>query len=366
MRVPALAALLPSESAQLPGVPGPHHAAVLFEAAHNRLSAHQGREFRRLLEQHRQGLEARPGTVEQTFGDQAGNVKLKLGLSDGAAVETVLLHDRPPGRGPARRTVCISSQVGCPIGCRFCRTGTRGLARSLTQQEIIGQYLAVVDRFGAVSNVVFMGMGEPLLNTEAVFGAASVLAHPRGPAIPFKRITISTCGIPAGIERLGSHHFLDEFPGARPRLAVSLVTADRGLRAELVPGTRLDAVRAAVARYLGVTGRPVTMEVTLLGGVNDSPAHAAGIAELIRGLPRADRVDVNLIPWNRVAGLPYRPPTTASVDAFAGELVSRGVAVTGRYPRGRSIAAACGQLGTTRSIKKRVAGTCVSRGPTGG
>ncbi len=391
---PILAARLPEEIATAATVPGPVHARVLFQAAHNRLRPGDARQFRRLLDAHRPLLHARGAEVERTIRDHSGNVKLKLRFSDGVAVETVVLTDpAAPGRGSRaaaphhkpRRTLCLSTQAGCSMGCRFCRTGRLGLRRNLSSEEIVEQYLAARERLGPVSNIVFMGMGEPLLNTEAVFAAACVFAHPQGPEIPFKRITISTCGVPTGIARLASESFLERLPGARPRLAVSLVTADPILRSRLMPGaTRLaggahsataagarggrgrrgtpataeaapppanvatealENLHAAVARYLTRTGRPVTFEVPLLGGVNDSATDAATVCSFFDTLPRRDRCDVNLIPWNRVAGVPFEPPAETAVSTFAARILAGGYPVTGRFPRGRSIAAACGQLG---------------------
>ena len=389
---PILAARLPEEIVTAESVPGPVHARVLFQAAHNRLRLGEARQFRRLLDAHRSLLHRRNAEVERTVRDHAGNVKLKLRFADGAAVEAVVLFDPGSGAGSGpgtrrrqpRRTVCLSTQVGCSMGCRFCRTGGLGLRRNLTTEEIVEQYLAARERLGPLSNIVFMGMGEPLLNTRAVFAAARVFAHPHGPEIPFKRITVSTCGIPAGIDRLTSESFLAHLPGARPRLAVSLVTAEPILRAHLMPGaTRLavgvataappadvataeapappatvaaaalENLRAAVARYLERTGRPVTFEVPLLGGVNDSEEAAAAVCSFLGSLPRSDRCDVNLIPWNRVEGVPFTPPTETAVSAFAARILAGAYSVTGRFPRGRSIAAACGQLGESVSPLSR-------------
>jgi 23S rRNA (adenine2503-C2)-methyltransferase len=377
-----LAARLPEEIVTAEGVPGRVHARVLFQAAHNRLRAGEAQQFRRLLAAHRSLLHRRNAEVQRTVRDHAGNVKLKLRFADGAAVETVVLLDPGSGAGPGagpgtgrrqpRRTLCLSTQVGCSMGCGFCRTGGLGLQRNLTTEEIVEQYLAARERLGPLSNIVFMGMGEPLLNTRAVFAAARIFAHPHGPEIPFKRITVSTCGIPAGIDRLTSESFLAHLPGARPRLAVSLVTADPVLRARLMPGaTRiaggvataappadiaiaaLENLRAAVARYLERTGRPVTFEVPLLAGVNDGGDAAAAVCRFLDSLPRSDRCDVNLIPWNRVEGVSFTPPTDAAVSAFAARILAGGYPVTGRFPRGRSIAAACGQLGETVSPLSR-------------
>jgi 23S rRNA (adenine2503-C2)-methyltransferase len=374
-----LATMPPEEIAALPGVPGTAHARALSKAAHDRLPPQLTRQYARVLDAHREALIARNAVVQRSFRDSGGTVKLALRYPDGARVETVLLSNGETGA--PRRTLCLSSQVGCPMGCLFCHTGRLGFQRNLTRGEIIEQYLAARDRFGPASNIVFMGMGEPLLNADAVFAAAAVFAHPHGPEIPFKRITISTCGIPAGIRRLAAATFLGAGPGARPRLAVSLVTADAALRARLLPGaTRiaagasigglpapgppapaagapaaeapadppaaaLTALRSALAHYLHETARPLTIEIPLLGGVNDRPRDAAALCAFLDDLPRGEKIDVNLIRWNKVAGGHFAPPTEAAVDAFAARVISGGYPVTGRFPRGRSIAAACGQLG---------------------
>jgi len=271
-----------------------------------------------------------------------------------------VLTDKPPGVPAARRTLCISTQVGCAMRCRFCRTGKLGLRRNLSTAEIVEQYLHARERYGTITNVVFMGMGEPLLNQDAVFAAVRVCAHPLGPGIPFKRITISTCGIPDGIRRLTRELFLHTHRGARPRLAVSLVSASPELRAELMPGATRQAggsattptarrafaeLEAAIAAYVRETGRPVTFEMPLLGGVNDHQKDAGALAAFLDRLPRPERLDVNLIPWNPVTGLPFDSPRPKDIERFAAEILRAGYPVTGRYPRGRSIGAACGQLG---------------------
>ena len=355
-----VASLLPEQFAPWPGVDGKTHAEILFRAAHSRLTPHQETRYSRLLERNRSALQRRSTAVHRSYRDRGGNVKLRVRLSDGASIETVVLTDRPPGVPGARRTLCVSTQVGCAMGCRFCRTGELGLRRNLSTAEIVEQYLHARERYGAITNLVFMGMGEPLLNEKAVYAAVRVFAHPLGPEIPFKRITVSTCGIPGGIRRLARAPFLETHRGARPRLAVSLVTARPELRAELMPGATRQAacgpvaesarrgfaeLETAIAAYLSETGRPVTLEVPLLGGVNDRAEDARALTAFLDRLPRPDRLDVNLIPWNPVAGLPFDSPRPEDVEQFAAEILRGGYPVTGRYPRGRTIGAACGQLG---------------------
>lgn len=376
-------ALLPEEIAAYPEVSGRVHASVIFRAAHGRLSPHLQHEFRYVLSRHRAFLERRTTTVANTFSDRDGNVKLKMRLADGAAVETVVLVDRKPGVHGAedvRKTLCVSSQVGCAIGCTFCKTGRLGFHRNLTTEEIVEQLVAARERFGAITNIVFMGMGEPLLNTDNVLAAVRIFAHPHGPAVAPKRITVSTCGIPSAIDRLASEPALESRPTAPPRLAVSLVSAQPELRAELMPGATqaaagraisgsvgahatagtagqaagrsvasrgFEALEAALGRYLEYTGRHLTLEFPLFSGVNDTRAESTALCRFLARLPRRDRVDVNVIPWNHIEGLPFSSPSAHTVYEFTGRLVEAGYTVTGRHPRGRGIGAACGQLGET-------------------
>ncbi|MFW5806555.1 MAG: radical SAM protein [Spirochaetota bacterium] len=388
-------ALPPHRIEQLPGIPGPTHARVWFRAAHGRLTTTQRSEFARFLAEHAHLLGRPWPQVERTYRAADGTVKLRLRLADGATVESVVLDDR------GRRTLCVSSQAGCAMGCVFCRTADLGLLRGLGADEILAQYYCAGDRFGPIGNVVFMGMGEPLQNVKQVFTAAAVLAHPLGPAIPFKRLTISTCGIPEGIDRLRAHEFLPEYPDSRPRLAVSLVTADPLLRARLMPGaTRaasggapaspsggatasrgadrpaapagtptplrplvaFGALSEALARYLEETRRPLTLEMPLIADVTDGDEQAELLCKFLERLPRQDRIDINLIPYNPVPGLPYAAPSNEAVDIYARRLIDGGWTVTGRFPRGGSIGAGCGQLGeeSPRSLHGHAA--CGARG----
>jgi len=239
-----------------------------------------------------------------------------------------------------RRTACISSQVGCPVGCTFCASGIGGLDGNLTAGRIVEQVWLLNRDLHAlgerISNVVFMGMGEPLANYAAVMRAVRTLMAPWGLHIGARRITISTVGLPRAIERLA-----DE---ALPvTLAISLHAPNDALRRQLIPWaeyTTIADLMDAGRYYFTQTGREVTLEYILLGGVNDRPEHADQLASVARTL----RANVNLIRYNEVAGLPYERPGDAAVRTFQEVLVQRGVNVHIRASRGRDIAAACGQL----------------------
>jgi 23S rRNA (adenine2503-C2)-methyltransferase len=261
-------------------------------------------------------------------------------LDDGRAIESVLM--RYPARGPRREraTVCISSQAGCAVGCPFCATGELGFWRDLSTAEIVDQVrfwrrlLAVEGR--RVTNVVFMGMGEPLLNAEAVLEAADALSDPARFGLGARHLTISTSGVVPGIERLTAE---------RPQytLAVSLHAARPALRDVLVPLNRrwpAETVVAAAATYAAVTGRRITYEFVMIDGVNDTPEDAHAAAELLRG----HLAHVNLIPMNPVAHTPWLPSRPERVDAFAAVLREAGLRTTVRRNRGIEIGAACGQL----------------------
>ncbi len=271
-------------------------------------------------------------TVAQTLRDPDGTVKLQIALNDGNAVETVLLTDRE-----GRKTACVSCQVGCPMGCAFCQTGHIGFARNLTAGEIVEQFFHLEDAVGRLDNIVFMGMGEPMLNLAAIKKTIEILCHVDGRALSRRRITISTSGIVEGIRRLA-----DEGPDVR--LAVSLTTANEALRRKLMPVTEknpMGNLRAAIAYFNEKTGKRVTLEAALMGGVNTGDAYAKEIAEFARGL----NVHVNLIPWNPVSTLPFETPSNAETKRFFSALERFGLNVTLRTRRGEKIGGACGQLG---------------------
>jgi 23S rRNA (adenine2503-C2)-methyltransferase len=261
-------------------------------------------------------------------------------LADGALVESVLM--RYPGRAGRRErvTLCVSSQVGCAVGCPFCATGELGFGRDLSTAEmcdqvrLAGRVLAAEGR--QLTNVVFMGMGEPLLNLDRVLEAVAALNDPRRLGLGARQITVSTSGVVPGIRRLTEL-------GPRFTLAVSLHAARDALRDVLVPLNRrwpVAEVVAAARAHARRTGRRVSYEVTLISGINDTDRDAAALATLLRG----ELAHVNLIPMNPVAHTPWTASSPAAVERFASHLRAAGLPVTVRRNRGSDIGAACGQL----------------------
>ncbi|MEM1238898.1 MAG: 23S rRNA (adenine(2503)-C(2))-methyltransferase RlmN [Cyanobacteria bacterium P01_H01_bin.26] len=256
-------------------------------------------------------------------------VKFLLRLDDGNIIEAVGI---PTDK---RLTVCVSSQVGCPMACDFCATGKGGFIRNLATHEIVDQVLTVQEAFKQrVSNIVFMGMGEPLINAQNVVAAVQCINRDIG--IGQRSITVSTVGIPGQIRRLAQHHL-------QVTLAVSLHGSNQALRTQLIPSAQqypladlLDECR----EYVAITGRRVTFEYILLAGLNDCEDHAAELANLLRGF----QSHVNLIPYNPVDEADYQRPSRKRVRQFTEELRSAGIAVSVRYSRGLEKDAACGQL----------------------
>ena len=276
----------------------------------------------------------RSSRVNSELADEDGSLKLQIRLRDGSAVECVLLEDIE-----GRKTACLSSQVGCPMGCKFCRTGQLGFLRDLGADEILEQYYFLKERRGFVSNVVFMGMGEPLLNLAAIRKAVSLLADSRGIGMSLRKITISTCGIVPGILDLASN-------GPRVRLAVSLTAADEELRSELMPVNRtwgLATLKDSLLAYQEKTGDRVTLEAVITGNRNGSTEAARSLADWIHPL----KAQVNIIPWNAVPDLDFTEPSRSQMRAFAEVLERSGITVVQRMHRGRGVMGACGQLGDT-------------------
>lgn len=290
---------------------------------------------------------ARPEIVERRVSVD-GTRKYLLRMSPGAEVECVFIPD--VGRAGA---LCVSSQVGCTLNCTFCHTGTQRLVRNLTAAEIVAQALAVKDDLGEwpsgredrrLSNIVFMGMGEPLYNLDNVAAAIDVISDGDGVSISRRRITVSTSGVVPEIPRLGRE--------TAAMLAISLHATNDALRDELVPINRkypiaelLDACRA----YPGLgNARRITFEYVMLKGVNDSDAEARELVRLLKGIP----AKINLIPFNPWPGAPYECSSWARIEAFADIVARAGYASPIRTPRGRDIFAACGQL-KSESVKER-------------
>ncbi|MEC8441482.1 MAG: 23S rRNA (adenine(2503)-C(2))-methyltransferase RlmN [Cyanobacteriota bacterium] len=266
--------------------------------------------------------------------------KLLLSTDDGETIETVGIPT------DQRLTVCVSSQVGCPMACRFCATGKGGLQRSLKTHEIVDQVLSVREAMDRrPSHVVFMGMGEPLLNSEAVLDAIRCFNNDLG--IGQRRITVSTVGVPRTLPRL-AELAMQRLGRAQFTLAVSLHAPNQALREELIPTAGaypLDVLLDDCRRYLKVTGRRVSFEYILLGGLNDAPEHAVELADRVGGF----QSHVNLIAYNPIEEENFKRPEPRSVDTFQRVLERRGIAVSVRASRGLDQNAACGQLRRQRS-----------------
>ena len=265
--------------------------------------------------------------------------KLLLGTEDGETLETVGIPT------DQRLTVCVSSQVGCPMACRFCATGKGGLQRSLAGHEIVAQVLSIREVMERrPTHVVFMGMGEPLLNIEAVLESIRCINDDLG--IGQRRITVSTVGVPHTLPRLADLA-LKQLGRAQFTLAVSLHAPNQALREELIPTAKAypyDALLDDCRYYLDKTGRRVSFEYILLGGVNDHPHHAAELADRVGGF----QSHVNLIAYNPIEEEEFQRPTTQRIEGFRRVLERRGVAVSLRASRGLDQDAACGQLRRNR------------------
>jgi 23S rRNA (adenine2503-C2)-methyltransferase len=272
--------------------------------------------------------------IERITPSQDSSRKLVFRLSDDRRVSAVLMPDED------RITLCLSTQVGCGYGCTFCLTGTMGLDRNLTTDEIVGQLLAanrVLDPGQRVTHLVFMGMGEPLANLAAVVKSIRIMIDARlGIGYSPRRITVSTVGLVSGIERLGRENL-------KVNLAVSLHAANDQTRGQLMPVNRswnLAVLMAALRRYPLAPRQRLFFEYVMLEGVNDSIQDAEQLARLLRGI----KAKVNLIPFNDWEGSSFRRPPLARILAFQGALLNAGITTTVRWSKGEDIGAACGQL----------------------
>ena len=289
------------------------------------------------------------GRVEAEMSASDGTQKLLLAWPDSskrATSQLPIVNNPSTDRttecvmipNPERKTACVSSQVGCPVGCKFCASGIGGLEGNLTRGRIVEQAwrLGRLKGVERISHVVFMGMGEPLANFSAVTDAIRTLNAPWGMGISARRITLSTVGLPSAIRKLVGF----EIPVT---LALSLHAPNDEMRRKIIPWAEYSTIEElldACDEYFRATGREITLEYIVLGGFNDRPEHADELSVLARKL----RANVNLIRWNEVADLPFRRPLTEDVLQFQEVLRSRGVNVHIRASRGRDIAAACGQL----------------------
>jgi 23S rRNA (adenine2503-C2)-methyltransferase len=272
--------------------------------------------------------------------DKDKTVKLQIILEDGNRVEAVILRD-----GKGRKTACLSVQAGCASGCAFCKTAQLGFRKNLTSLEIAEEFLFLKknteneenDKSG-ITRIVFMGMGEPLLNLKEVRRAVNFFSDKKGLNISRRRITLSTCGIIKGLQE-----FTDEGPDIR--LAISLISARETLRTQLMPISKsnpLKKLKESLLYYQKKRGGRITLEVVLLKGINTGAEDVKALAGFAEGL---DTV-INLIPWNQVEGLFYKTPSQRETAFFAEALEESGLKVTRRFEKGRSISGACGQLGS--------------------
>jgi 23S rRNA (adenine2503-C2)-methyltransferase len=277
-----------------------------------------------------------------------GTVKFLFRLDDGATIESVYIPET------RRRTICISTQAGCPLKCAFCLTGIAGYKRNLKTWEILGQVATVMGEAASLDpegdparpwNVVVMGMGEPLLNYDATVSALRIFMDPEAFAVTPKRLTLSTVGILPALEKLMQEP-------VRPNLAISLHAPNPQLRRELMPieeKYRMEDVIATAQRYPIPRGGRVTYEYVLLRGTNDAPQHARQLVRLLRGT----RSKVNLIPLNPAPEVPFDAPDPAAVETFRSLLADAEIAVSVRRPRGQDILAACGQLHLKKGTAER-------------
>ncbi|HEV3270415.1 MAG TPA: 23S rRNA (adenine(2503)-C(2))-methyltransferase RlmN [Candidatus Rhabdochlamydia sp.] len=268
------------------------------------------------------------------FSEDQETVKFLWQLSDNMLVESVLICSG------GRRTVCVSSQVGCPARCAFCASGKEGLKRNLTAAEIFEQVyqmdLWLLEKKEKVSHVVFMGMGEPFENYEAVVETIRLLIDPDRLALSQRRITVSTVGVVGGINRFSNE-------GLKTNLVLSLHAPNQHIRQKIIPYARkypLEDILAAVGRFAKITKRDVTYEYTLIRNINDSIEQAKELAALLKG----QQCSVNLIPYNPIERVRLQRPEKETIEAFREVLLSSNIVTTWRYTKGKDIAAACGQL----------------------
>lgn len=285
--------------------------------------------------------------VEKRELSADGTQKFVLRLADGKRIETVFIPDTPS------QTFCISTQVGCAMGCAFCLTGKMGLVRHLSAGEIAGQVRVAARAVGLLDapfNIVLMGMGEPLHNYDQTMKALRMWHDEQGLAIGPRRVTLSTVGLVPMLDRLAQEPLM-------PNLAISLHAATEAQRAAIVPPAKkysLEDILNAARRFPLAKRSRITFEYVLLAGVNDSIADAQRLAKLLAGL----KAKVNVIPLNAAAGIPFERPSDEAVDSFAKALSDRKILVSVRKSRGRDIRAACGQLiveGQQRSAGQRLA-----------
>jgi 23S rRNA (adenine2503-C2)-methyltransferase len=358
----ALSALLPHELAGTLLLESAYRGKQIFSWIHDRL-VFDFTAMGNLPASLRQELAGKALAVglqeEQRLEDADGTVKFRFRLIDGKAIESVILRDRR-----ARATACLSTQVGCAMGCVFCRTGSLGFSRDLNAHEIVDQFLLLRvfrrksttseddqkppdtagDRdsapFSDISSIVFMGMGEPLANLDNLQRAIEVLTYS---GFSPRRITVSTCGLVEGIRALAARELT-------VRLAISLISADIQARSRLMPINRtnpLSQLRQALVEYQRILGKRITLEIVLMAGINDRPEDVEALVRFVQGRRGQQplKVLVNLIPWNPLPEFPYQKPEAGRIEWFEQRIHQAGIPITTRISRGSAVCGACGQLG---------------------
>ncbi|HCA39895.1 MAG TPA: 23S rRNA (adenine(2503)-C2)-methyltransferase [Phycisphaerales bacterium] len=294
---------------------------------------------------HRYGSHRAVAAGERTIEDIAeedGTRKFLLRHADGCETESVIMPIE--GRsGRVRQTLCLSSQIGCAMGCTFCQTANMGRVRNLTTAEIVAQWHhAEHDLHAEITNIVFMGMGEPMDNLDSVLAAIEILTDHNAAAVPPSRIGVSTVGHVEGIRRFTE--FMQRDGMHQVRLAVSVNAPNDAIRGELMPITRavsMKALHEAMSEWIAAGGRPVLIEYVLIPGVNDDPAGAEELAQWLDALP----CRLNVIPYNPKVDSPWPAPDEDCVEQFIEAAATAGLTVNRRQTRGRQVMAACGQLG---------------------
>lgn len=350
--MPGISGLTPEELADWVGRQGEpsYRARQIAEAVWTDGGVTEASRIRTLPQGLRDALERdfRLDTVGETeirVADGGQTEKALHRLDDGALIESVLMRYPARAASRERHTLCVSSQAGCAVGCPFCATGELGLTRDLDVAEILDQVRHAERRLAAdgrhLTNIVFMGMGEPLLNLDRVLAAVEALNDPGRFGLGARHITVSTSGVVPGIRRLTAL-------GPQFTLAISLHAARDALRDVLVPLNRrwpVAEVVAAARDHARQTGRRVSYEYTMIGAVNDTPADAHALVDLLR----KDHAHVNLIPMNPVAHTPWQASPMPTIEGFAATLREAGIGTTIRRNRGQEVGAACGQLAAERT-----------------
>lgn len=272
--------------------------------------------------------------IDTLLKDPDGSSKLRIKLSDSSLIECVLLSD-----SKSRKTACISTQAGCRMGCKFCKTGSMGFVRNLDISEIVEQFLHLRKKFGNISNIVFMGMGEPLDNFDNLIGAVRIFHNSKGINMGYRKMTVSTCGLAEKIINLADSD-------TDIRLALSLNSADPVKRKKIMPVTakhNLDDLKKALNYFQSVRKKRITLEYVMIDDFNISEHDAKLLKNFCKGLS----VMVNLIPWNPAEDLPFKTPSGNKVDKFCSYLDSFSLPYSVRRKKGRSINGACGQLASS-------------------